>query len=56
MYYAPDLRRRNTAREARSAAPILLRDEVFNHKSVHPFDLLDEDSPFGWTPQNKDPK
>jgi hypothetical protein len=51
IYYASDLRRRNTAREARRAAPVLPHDELLNpQKHVHPFELLDEDTPFGWTP------
>jgi hypothetical protein len=58
IYYASDLRRRNTAREARRAVPILPRDDVLTQqKPVHPFNLLDEDTPFGWTPpQNEDRK
>lgn len=49
IYYAPDLRRRNTAREARGAAPVL-PGEALPPQAVTPFQLLDEDTPFGWMP------
>jgi uncharacterized protein YbjT (DUF2867 family) len=51
IYYAPDLRRRNSAREARQAAPLPIRDIA--SRPVHPIELLDEDTPFGWTPPDK---
>jgi|FLYN01.1.fsa_nt_gi uncharacterized protein YbjT (DUF2867 family) len=50
IYYAPDLRKRNTAREARNAAPILPDESHLRLREVHPFELLGEDTPFGWTP------
>lgn len=50
IYYAPDLRRRNTAREARGAAPILPRDIPTPAQPADPFKLLDDDTPFGWLP------
>jgi uncharacterized protein YbjT (DUF2867 family) len=50
IYYAPDLRKRNTAREARNAAPIEPGENNFHPREVHPFELLDEDTPFGWMP------
>jgi uncharacterized protein YbjT (DUF2867 family) len=53
IFYAPDLRRRNTAREARSAAPITPGESLPIQKQVHPFELLDEDTPFGWIPPEK---
>lgn len=53
IFYASDLRRRNTAREARHAAPLTPRESLPSQKQVHPFELLDEDTPFGWTPPNK---
>lgn len=54
IYYAPDLRRRNTAREARLAAPVLPQEKIVQPlRDVHPFELLDEDSPFGWLPPDK---
>lgn len=49
-YYAPDLRKRNTAREARRAAPVLPEESLPQQRVVHPFDLLDEETPFGWMP------
>jgi hypothetical protein len=56
IYYAPDLRRRNTAREARRAAPIMPLDNLPPQQQVHPFELLDEDTPFGWIPPERDDK
>lgn len=56
FYYAPDLRRRNTAREARRAAPIMPLDNLPPQQQVHPFELLDEDTPFGWIPPERDDK
>ena len=37
-------------RMARNAAPIEPGDNNFHPRDVHPIDLLDEDTPFGWTP------
>ena len=54
IYYAPDLRRRNTAREARSAPPILPGENSPPPRVAHPFELLDEDAPFGWLPPDED--
>jgi uncharacterized protein YbjT (DUF2867 family) len=54
IYYAPDLRKRNTAREARRAPPILPGESLPQMRTVHPFELLDEDTPFGWLPPDKD--
>jgi uncharacterized protein YbjT (DUF2867 family) len=51
IYFAPDLRKRNTAREARNAAPIQPGEDGLHPREVHPFELLGEDTPFGWTPQ-----
>ncbi len=56
IYYAPDLRKRNTAREARAAAPILPEQDLPLQNTVHPFKLLDEDTPFGWTPPEQGDK
>lgn len=53
IYYAPDLRKRNTAREARRAAPVLPTESLPQQRQVHPFELLDEDTPFGWLPPDK---
>lgn len=53
IYYAADLRRRNTAREARQAAPPPAAVSL-PQQPVHPFLLLDEDAPFGWLPPDRD--
>lgn len=53
IYYASDLRKRNTAREARQAAPVLPAESLPQQRHVHPFELLDEDTPFGWLPPEK---
>lgn len=50
LYYARDLRARNTAQEARRSAPNIASEEMLRHRPVKPFDLLGEDTPFGWTP------
>jgi uncharacterized protein YbjT (DUF2867 family) len=50
IYYAGDLRRRNTAREARRAAPLLPHAPLRGSKKAGTFAALDEDTPFGWTP------
>ncbi len=50
IFYGPDLRRRNTAREARGAAPILPRDLPHPEQPLDPFKLLDDNTPFGWLP------
>jgi len=52
IYYAGDLKRRNTAREARRAAPNLPNTSL-PQQPTHPFELLDEDTPFGWSPPDK---
>ncbi len=54
IYYAPDLRRKNTVRERRrgesdSAATAVLLSE----QAAAPINLLPEDTPFGWTPESK---
>jgi uncharacterized protein YbjT (DUF2867 family) len=54
IYYARDLRARNTAQEARRLSPRVADEEAIRQKPVKPFDLLDEDSPFGWTPPKDD--
>lgn len=50
VYYARDLRARNTAQEARRSAPSVTNEEMMRSRPVKPFDLLGEDTPFGWTP------
>lgn len=52
IYYAPDLRRRNSPREARqaetSAVAVSLPQQV-----KHSIELLGEDTPFGWIPDQQ---
>jgi uncharacterized protein YbjT (DUF2867 family) len=50
FYYARDLKRRNTAREARKAYPESEIESLPQQRKVHPFELIGEDNPFGWTP------
>jgi uncharacterized protein YbjT (DUF2867 family) len=52
-YYAPDLRRRNKREEIRRVVP-LLNDARNPYMQPHPFQQLDEDTPFGWLPPEKD--
>lgn len=54
IYYAPDLKKRNTAREARRAAPVLPVESLPLQRKIHPFELLDEDTPFGWLPPDSE--
>ena len=54
IYYAADMRKRNTAREARRAAPILPSENTLPRRATHAIELLDEDTPFGWLPPDKD--
>ncbi len=54
IYYGSDLRRRNSAREARRAPPILPGENKPAPNPAHPFELMDEDSPFGWLPPDMD--
>jgi uncharacterized protein YbjT (DUF2867 family) len=56
IYYAHDLRKRNTAREARRAVPLIDSENLPRQKHVHPFELLDEDTPFGWIPRDRGDK
>ncbi len=53
IYYAGDLRRRVTAREARRAEPPQPATSLPQQRQPTPFELLDEDTPFGWMPPDK---
>lgn len=59
-YYAPDLRRLNSREEAKGQIPIRVSavesETVRGTDNVHPFDLLDDDTPFGWIPPTNDRK
>lgn len=48
IYYAPDLRRRNTPQEHRR--PQLLSEESYGERPINPYELIDDNTPFGWTP------
>ena len=50
IYYAGDLRRLNTAQEARRASLAIAEEETLHKRPQHPIELLDEDAPFGWSP------
>lgn len=50
IYYAGDLKKRNTAREARQAEPPPTPISLPQQREANPFDLIDDDTPFGWTP------
>ena len=50
IYYAGDLKKRNTAREARQAEPPPTPISLPQQREPNPFDLIDDDTPFGWTP------
>ena len=53
IYYRRDLRRRLTNAEARQFAG-RPADDLQPQKPVNPMDLIDEDTPFGWTPPGQD--
>jgi uncharacterized protein YbjT (DUF2867 family) len=53
IFYAGDLRARSTAREARRD-PTAVGREAARQRSATPFELIDEDSPFGWNPGSED--
>lgn len=50
IFYAGDLRRRNTSKERRRAMPLLPNEALAPQEKIDPFYLLDENTPFGWTP------
>jgi uncharacterized protein YbjT (DUF2867 family) len=55
IYYASDLRRRNSRQEMRGLPLIAgLTDsddaDATQPRRTHPFETLDDDTPFGWTP------
>lgn len=53
IYYARELRRRNTSNELRRAIPLLPANPDTSGPQVNPFDLIDDDTPFGWTPPSR---
>ena len=50
IYYAPDLRRRNTGREVRQGISFKRNEMDKQLHPANPVELLDEEAPFGWTP------
>lgn len=54
IYYAPDLRKRVKQSDIRQASDTLEHFLPRPEKQVNPFQLLDEDLPFGWAPPEKD--
>ncbi len=52
IYYASDLRRLNSSQERKGQVPLGLVQQQPEAADVppHPFELLDEDTPFAWTP------
>ena len=55
IYYARDLRRRIQHGVAKPPIAGLHRSLPQETESESPYDNLDEDLPFGWTPRNEPP-
>jgi uncharacterized protein YbjT (DUF2867 family) len=51
IYYRRDLRKRNTPDEAHRRIAQTAFDDPLREAPSNLFDLLDEDTPFGWSPQ-----
>jgi nucleoside-diphosphate-sugar epimerase len=54
IYYARDLRKRNTRREMRQPVMSIMPGYSTRSSQPNPFVYLDEDIPFGWTPDTRD--
>ena len=54
VYYAGDLRRRNSREEASGVLPAQIEPAATSGAPAHPFEMLDEDTPFGWAPPLND--
>lgn len=52
VFYAPDLRGLNSRQERKGAIPLAIAPVMSSpmEDQPHPFELLDEDTPFGWAP------
>ena len=55
MFYAPDLRRLNNSDETKGRSPLSAMPENparnrGEQQDFHPFELLDDETPFGWIP------
>lgn len=60
-FYAPDLRRLNNRDEAKGRSPLSPMPDspgrsVETSRDFHPFELLDDETPFGWIPPGTDDK
>ena len=53
IYFAGDLRKRNKREELKRGQPNL-PEPTSNQEPVHPIELLDEETPFGWMPDTND--
>ena len=53
IYYRRDVRRRNTHDEAHRRIPATPLDHPAQEASANLFDLVDEDTPFGWSPPDQ---
>ena len=56
IYYRRDLRKRNTHDEAHRIVSQTALDAPMRESPSNPLDLLDEDTPFGWSPQGDIPQ
>lgn len=50
IYYAADLRRRNRREELKGVSTSMRQFDMDPEDTRQPFELLDEDTPFGWMP------
>jgi len=53
IYYARDLRKRNSSSELRRAIPLMPANPAAPGAALNPFDMMDDDTPFGWIPPQK---
>lgn len=54
IYYRRDLKRRNSREEARGVAPQIDTSDQTLERTIDLLDLVDEDTPFGWSPPDRD--
>jgi NADH dehydrogenase len=53
IFYASDLRKRNSSAELRRAIPLMPANLANPDAPLNPFDMVDDDTPFGWTPPTR---
>ena len=53
IYYARDLRKRNKRKEIRKSSDTIEHYHPQQLEVVDPFQMIDEDAPFAWTPKDK---